>query len=161
MEKKKLKRCPFCGSKDVGLFDSDPENPSIPYDFYVSCQDCSAGISCYESSKEAIKAWNTRPQAEARLIDIDKFYEWLDAMTTQESDEHSLTSRCETFYKLQHQEQVNEPEGNPDKYDTWKDCPHCGLEQAYAKLITGVWHCFHCDKTDIDQEPETTKGERL
>ena len=29
--------------------------------------------------------------------------------------------------------------------ENWKDCPKCGLEMTYGKLITNEWYCWNCN----------------
>ena len=43
--------CPFCGSENVYLY----ENAC-----YVECDDCSIETRCYDTTEEAIEAWNRR-----------------------------------------------------------------------------------------------------
>lgn len=47
-----LKPCPFCGGKNIHIWDI-----STPY---VSCDDCFTNTACGETKEEAIKNWNGR-----------------------------------------------------------------------------------------------------
>ena len=66
-EKKELKKCPFCGGE---VF--------IPMDFsewstVVVCKKCHANSGYYDTTEEAIEAWNTRADADIRAKAIDEF----------------------------------------------------------------------------------------
>lgn len=50
----KLKPCPFCGSKNIDLF----EHGAIVV--FVQCDDCLATFPHFDSKQEAIEAWNRR-----------------------------------------------------------------------------------------------------
>lgn len=52
----KLKPCPFCGGKNIRVW-----NTSTPW---VSCDDCLASTSCVPTEKEAIERWNRRAKVE-------------------------------------------------------------------------------------------------
>lgn len=63
-----LKRCPFCGSKDIRVW--------MKYEsFFVQCEDCSALVpdpnTTEYTQEEAIEAWNRRyePSEQARWLD--------------------------------------------------------------------------------------------
>ena len=65
MTEPKLKPCPFCGSKDVTLYEHDDFGGA----FYVMCECCGATIgttldnmSCDE--EEIVEMWNKRVVAE-------------------------------------------------------------------------------------------------
>nr|DAR30056.1 MAG TPA: restriction alleviation protein [Caudoviricetes sp.] len=49
-----LKPCPFCGSKNIRMW-----NTSTPW---VSCRDCFANTACGTTREEAIENWNRRVQ---------------------------------------------------------------------------------------------------
>lgn len=53
--------CPFCGSKETVV---DQEYAL----FYVRCDNCGASASCWETTKEAIEAWNERPENQVEII---------------------------------------------------------------------------------------------
>lgn len=50
---KKLKPCPFCGSKNIRAW----MNTSTPW---VSCDDCLASTACALTEEEAVEYWNRR-----------------------------------------------------------------------------------------------------
>lgn len=60
----KLKPCPFCGSRDVDVFDAagEPYGCSQPY---VHCNNCCADSKMCDSLDKAVAAWNRR------AIDVD------------------------------------------------------------------------------------------
>lgn len=61
MNEVKLKPCPFCGSKQIGVMVHDEFYPNLPLMYGVTCYDCQAG-SCqfFRTTEEAIEAWNKR-----------------------------------------------------------------------------------------------------
>lgn len=55
-----LKRCPFCGSGDVQIWDRRCKNSDQVY-YAGSCRYCGAkSMLNYKSKKEAVEAWNER-----------------------------------------------------------------------------------------------------
>ena len=50
---KGLKRCPFCNQEASVLTERE--------DYRVVCGNCAASTGCFETEKEAVAAWNTRP----------------------------------------------------------------------------------------------------
>lgn len=63
-----LKPCPFCGSRDVEMFDAGGD----PYSFsmlYVHCNNCNADSKMCDSIDDAVAAWNRR------AIDVDALRE--------------------------------------------------------------------------------------
>ncbi len=53
-----LKPCPFCGSKNIRIWDNDNILP------WVQCNDCLTSIATRETREEAITAWNRRANDE-------------------------------------------------------------------------------------------------
>ena len=59
-EKEDFKSCPFCSSDEIySLFDEGNKN------FFVQCDDCKCRTDFCESEKEALEAWNRRPDDNA------------------------------------------------------------------------------------------------
>lgn len=59
MDKKELKLCPFCGSKDIRIGST---GCSFGVDIYVKCCICGAKMQICEEygENELIKRWNSR-----------------------------------------------------------------------------------------------------
>lgn len=53
-----LKPCPFCGSKDIGVYEIRSENCSVFH--YVLCRTCWAKSIADFKQEIAVKAWNRR-----------------------------------------------------------------------------------------------------
>lgn len=56
MNEVELKPCPFCGSKDVTVYELYPSS-------YARCRVCGAEGSLRDSHDEAVAAWNRRTNA--------------------------------------------------------------------------------------------------
>jgi len=63
-----LKACPFCESKDVGLYTRHAWNRTADVMWYVQCDNCGARGSSDLGESGACEAWNTRP-LEAQLLE--------------------------------------------------------------------------------------------
>jgi Lar family restriction alleviation protein len=50
-----LKNCPFCGSKDIGVFQT-----FYPGGWVVACDDCHTETGQLNTKDEAVKFWNHR-----------------------------------------------------------------------------------------------------
>lgn len=59
-----LKPCPFCGSKNVGIYETAYGNYLNVFK-YVLCQTCNCRTKAYRDEKDAIAAWNRRPTDES------------------------------------------------------------------------------------------------
>ena len=55
-----LKPCPFCGSGDIGLWESHSRFTTWNNVHFVQCNACGATSDAFPSIEEAIKAWNRR-----------------------------------------------------------------------------------------------------
>lgn len=53
-----LKPCPFCGSKDLGVYDVWSENCN-PFR-YILCRTCGAKSMAFRTAAQAVRAWNRR-----------------------------------------------------------------------------------------------------
>lgn len=53
--KEDLKPCPFCGSENIGVYESEVADV-----WYVSCNGCGCQIDSYTDRKWAINTWNSR-----------------------------------------------------------------------------------------------------
>lgn len=61
---KKLKECPFCGSKNVDVYNDQAD----PRDYIVTCADCGAsGPACFHVEK-CIDSWNLRNERTCRKV---------------------------------------------------------------------------------------------
>ena len=58
------KECPFCGAVDLMGFDYPFARRPGVRGCYVKCKQCGASTGNYETLDDAIKAWNTRKDAE-------------------------------------------------------------------------------------------------
>ena len=67
----KLKPCPFCGSKDIGLNDA-VDMPNSHYWAEVVCGNCCRRTSSYKTATEAITAWNKQNKVEVLSVEIIK-----------------------------------------------------------------------------------------
>lgn len=85
-----LKPCPFCGSRDVDVFDAGGE-PYARSQPYVHCNNCNADSEMCDSLDEAIAAWNRR------AIDVDALREVVDELEcAYRSDDYaSVDALCE------------------------------------------------------------------
>lgn len=61
----KLKRCPFCGRDEIGIYEDSDVHPGL-YQYHAECEWCSgtawgeAGTSDREAYDSAVETWNTR-----------------------------------------------------------------------------------------------------
>ena len=55
-----LKRCPFCGGDNVGVWHNRPVSPLIADSYEVRCYNCNFGLRPERLKEKAIEAWNTR-----------------------------------------------------------------------------------------------------
>ena len=53
-----LKPCPFCGSKDTGVYEIRSENCSTFR--YILCRTCGAKSQAFFQERNAVEAWNRR-----------------------------------------------------------------------------------------------------
>ena len=67
----KLKPCPFCGARDVDVYQS--QSKIFPNEWFVSCHGCCADKGNHVSKKEAIEAWNKRAP-----MSCEELYDHLD-----------------------------------------------------------------------------------
>lgn len=68
-----LKPCPFCSSKDVGVYYNTQSDHMYDWDFHVECYPCGACGEHDANREEAIAAWNRRtPAAPALQHDADQ-----------------------------------------------------------------------------------------
>lgn len=58
-EEENPKNCPFCGSDNIDIFETDFGRSEEPYQFAVKCKSCGALVS-NEEKGDAIAAWNRR-----------------------------------------------------------------------------------------------------
>jgi len=54
--------CPFCGSKDIQLWDDVDKLGVEPTIHYLECQDCPSTSMSFLNYEKMIKHWNTRTQ---------------------------------------------------------------------------------------------------
>lgn len=70
-----LKKCPFCGSKDVQIFDNSTHDEEY---YMIECQDCNAAV-CFgdesETKEGTTRMWNNRVDK----LQIRSQSEWLQA----------------------------------------------------------------------------------
>ena len=64
----KLKPCPFCASKDIGLND-EVDTPNSHYWSEVVCGNCCIKTSSYKTDTEALTAWNKRTKVEVMGVE--------------------------------------------------------------------------------------------
>lgn len=62
-----LKRCPFCGSDEVGCWAQYGEFPNRKTPHTVLCEECGASTDMHPSAEEAIEAWNRRYEPKEEL----------------------------------------------------------------------------------------------
>lgn len=55
-----LKRCPFCGGDNVGVWHNRPVSPLIADSYEVRCYNCNFGLRPERLKDKAVEAWNTR-----------------------------------------------------------------------------------------------------
>ena len=55
-----LKPCPFCGSQDIDVFETDSGIGGMHGEYHVMCSDCYAATCDVKTRREAAKLWNKR-----------------------------------------------------------------------------------------------------
>ena len=60
MMKTKLKPCPFCGSDDLDLMETDSGVGGLSGEYYVTCWSCCAEGGKEDTKKKAKMVWNLR-----------------------------------------------------------------------------------------------------
>lgn len=69
-----LKKCPFCGGNNVGVWHNTPISPIVADRYEVRCYDCHIGTPVLTNKKKAIEAWNTRKPMERIVERLEKHY---------------------------------------------------------------------------------------
>ena len=57
-----IKKCPFCGSDEVGCWVCSSTFPNGKNPHYVRCDNCGATTDMFCSEEEALDAWNRRAE---------------------------------------------------------------------------------------------------
>ena len=83
-----LKRCPFCGGDNVGVWHSKFNT----HWYEVHCYDCHFGLSQSYTEEEAIKAWNTRKP-------MDRIVERLERNMLDNDDNNIFVEQHNNHYK--------------------------------------------------------------
>lgn len=55
-----LKPCPFCGSKDVAVYDNKDAAIGWWLSYGMLCLNCGARTELFDTTKAAVRAWNRR-----------------------------------------------------------------------------------------------------
>lgn len=77
MADEQLKPCPFCGSDDIDIFEDDYDDHYIAHacktgDISVFVKYIHVNTEGHRAKADAIKAWNTRFDASARIAALDE-----------------------------------------------------------------------------------------
>lgn len=90
-----LKRCPFCGSDNVGVWHNRSVSPLIDDSYAVMCYDCHFGLHPAAYKENAITAWNTRKPMERILEQLEK----LKMAEYDDSDEEPVYEDAEDIFE--------------------------------------------------------------
>ena len=100
---RELKRCPFCGGDNVGIWCNHPVSPLIEESYEAHCYDCHFGLHPVGEREEAIKAWNTRKPMDRiveRLEEQQKLYEKAREATGWIPDKANYSGFSKAFEKV-------------------------------------------------------------
>lgn len=92
-----LKRCPFCGSKNIKVYSVEISCPQ-EIGSYAECLDCKSTIEVTKPHK-VIDAWNTRPiedELQARITELET--ELLNTVIIKYANEDEIPNMDDSVY---------------------------------------------------------------
>lgn len=107
---RELKRCPFCGGDNVGVWHDRKIGLTILQETYeVRCYDCHFGLAQVKTEEEAIEDWNTRKPIEKVLERLENNSFWTEP--TYDMDGYSNDDELEVIRLDKAIEIINEEVG--------------------------------------------------
>ena len=108
-----IKRCPFCGGDNVGVWHNRPVSPLIADSYEVRCYNCNFGLRPERLKDKAIEAWNTRKPMQNIVERLEiKLSDTVYEKATQESNESYLDGLsmgyCEAIGIVKEEGELNE-----------------------------------------------------
>jgi predicted amidophosphoribosyltransferase len=97
-----IKSCSFCESEAKDTSHSSCDCCGKHYNGQVTCQQCGAQLTHFDTNLEAIAAWNKRPSNSAPMVPLDELLELLKRLESKDISLQFAIHKLQYVYGQKH-----------------------------------------------------------